>query len=75
MNENDRFPNVCDYYNKGISLGVMSKAFGLVGLRIGWIATKDKSLLKKLMSFKKYITICNSALSEFFSILALKTKI
>jgi aspartate/methionine/tyrosine aminotransferase len=72
--EKVRLPAICDLYEKGISLGVMSKAFGLAGLRIGWIATKNKSLLKKLASFKNYTTICNSALSEFFSILALRNK-
>jgi aspartate/methionine/tyrosine aminotransferase len=72
--EDDRLPNMCDCYDKGISLGVISKAFGLAGLRIGWIATKDISLLKKLMSFKNYTTICNSAPSEFFSTLALRNK-
>ncbi len=73
-NRNDRLPNMCDSYDNGISLGVMSKAFGLAGLRIGWIATKDTSLLKKLMSFKNYTTICNSAPSELLSILALRNK-
>jgi aspartate/methionine/tyrosine aminotransferase len=73
-NQNERLPNMCDCYDKGISLGVMSKAFGLAGLRIGWIATKDTSLLKKLMSFKNYTTICSSAPSEFFSILSLRNK-
>ena len=73
-NEAERLPNMCDYYDKGISLGVMSKAFGLAGLRIGWIAVKDKILLEKLLSFKNYTTICNSALSEFFSTLALRNK-
>jgi aspartate/methionine/tyrosine aminotransferase len=73
-NKNDRLPNMCDCYNRGISLGVMSKAFGLAGLRIGWIAVKDKSLIKKLASFKNYTTICSSAPSEFFSLLALRHK-
>jgi len=71
---NDRLPNVSDCYTKGISLGVMSKAFGLAGLRIGWISTKDRALYKKIASFKNYTTICNSALSEFFAILALQNK-
>ena len=74
FDENDRLPPMCDLYNKGISLGDMSKTFGLPGLRIGWIATKDKSLIQKIVSFKHYTTICNSAPSEFFSILALKNK-
>ncbi len=73
-NEKDRLPNMCDCYNKGISLGVMSKAFGLAGLRIGWISMNDFSLIKKLMSFKNYTTICSSAPSEFISTLALRNK-
>lgn len=72
--ESYRLPAMCDLYDNGISLGVMSKAFGLAGLRIGWIATKNKSLLKQLASFKNYTSICNSALSEFFSILALQNR-
>ena len=72
--EKDRLPAMCDIYNKGISLGDMSKAFALPGLRIGWIATKDKSLIKKIISFKHYTSICNSAPSEFFSILTLRNK-
>ncbi|MBY9017094.1 MAG: aminotransferase class I/II-fold pyridoxal phosphate-dependent enzyme [Candidatus Lokiarchaeota archaeon] len=70
----ERLPSACDLYNKGISIGVMSKSFGLAGLRIGWIATKDKALYKAIASFKNYTTICNSALSEFFAIMALRNK-
>jgi aspartate/methionine/tyrosine aminotransferase len=36
-NEKDRLPAGCDIYERGVSLGVMSKSFGLPGLRIGWI--------------------------------------
>lgn len=72
--EKDRTPAVCDVYEKGVSLGVMSKSFGLAGLRIGWIATKDKTLLKKMASFKDFTSICNSAPGEFFAITALKHK-
>jgi len=73
-NKADRLPSACDLYEKGLSINVMSKAFGLAGLRIGWIATKNKALFKKIASFKNYTTICNSALSEFFSILALRNR-
>ncbi|MBY8988554.1 MAG: aminotransferase class I/II-fold pyridoxal phosphate-dependent enzyme [Candidatus Lokiarchaeota archaeon] len=71
-NEAERLPSACDLYDRGISIGVMSKSFGLAGLRIGWIVTKDGLLFKELASFKNYTTICNSALSEFFAILALR---
>ncbi|WP_371803260.1 aminotransferase class I/II-fold pyridoxal phosphate-dependent enzyme [Candidatus Lokiarchaeum ossiferum] len=72
--EMDRLPAIADIYSKGISLGVMSKAFGLAGLRIGWIATKDMALLTQMRAFKDYTTICNSAPSEFLAKIALKNK-
>ncbi len=73
-NEAERLPSACDLYEKGVSIGVMSKSFGLAGLRIGWIATKDNTLFGEVASFKNYTTICNSALSEFFAILALRNR-
>lgn len=60
-----------EVYEKAISLGVMSKSLGLPGLRIGWIATQDQELYRKLAAFKDYTTICNAGPSEFLSILGL----
>ena len=68
----DRLPAMADVYEKGLSLGVMYKTFGLPGLRVGWIATKDRKLLGKIAAFKDFTTICNSAPSEFHSCLALR---
>lgn len=62
---------VSQIYPKALSLGVMSKAYGLAGLRIGWIACHDKALIKKIMRFKNYTTICNSAPSEILALIAL----
>jgi len=72
--ENDRLPSICDINENGLALGVMSKTFGLAGLRIGWIATQNKEIYHKLAAYKDYTTICNSAPSEFLSTLALKNK-
>lgn len=68
----DRLPAWCEADERGLSLGVMSKSFGLAGLRIGWIATRDRALLGRLASFKDYTTICSSAPAEFLSVVALK---
>ena len=68
----DALPPVCEMYDRGVSLGVMSKSFGLPGLRIGWIATQDAELYDSMASFKDYTTICNSAPSEFLAGLAIK---
>lgn len=59
-------------YPRALSLGVMSKAYGMAGLRIGWIACQDKEILTKLSHMKHYTSICNSALSEIISLIALR---
>ena len=66
-----RLPQVADLYERGLSLNVMSKAYGLPGLRIGWIATKDKDLLSRMERTKHYLSICNSAPSEVLALIAL----
>jgi aspartate/methionine/tyrosine aminotransferase len=50
----------------------MSKAYAMAGLRIGWLATRDRDLLGRLAAFKDYTTICSSAPSEILSIIALR---
>ena len=67
-----RIPAAVDYGDHAVSLGVMSKTYGLAGLRIGWIATKNKDVYDKVASLKDYTTICNSAPSEFLAELALR---
>ena len=67
-----RLPAACDLYENAISLGVMSKSYGLAGLRLGWFATHCKWLYDKITSFKDYTTICTAKPSEFLSKVALK---
>jgi aspartate/methionine/tyrosine aminotransferase len=50
----------------------MSKTYGLAGLRIGWVATRNRRVLEEIAKVKDYTTICNSAPSEFLAILALR---
>ena len=47
-----------------ISLGGLSKWGGAPGLRVGWLATKDRALLGSVGSLRDHTTICNSAPSE-----------
>lgn len=69
-----RLPQVADLYEKGLSLNVMSKAYGLPGLRIGWIMTKAAALLQKMERYKHYLSIANSAPSERLAIIGLKNR-
>ena len=72
LDRSDRLPALADVNDRAVSLGVMSKTYGLAGLRIGWIATHNDQLFQKLAAFKDYTTICNSAPSEFLATLALR---
>lgn len=70
----DRMPQIADIYERGISLNVLSKAYGLPGLRIGWIASQDRDLLQKVERYKHYLSICNSGPSEAMALIALKAR-
>lgn len=67
-------PYITDVYERGLSLNVTSKAFGLPGLRVGWIACADKELLSKMERMKHYLSICNSAPSERLALIAMKNR-
>ena len=58
----------------GVSLGVMSKSFALAGLRIGWLATRDRDLLARCAAFKDYTTICSSAPAEILALIGLRAR-
>lgn len=69
-----RLPQAVDVYDRAISLNVMSKAYGLPGLRIGWLACKDRDALVRFERYKHYLSICNSAPSEVLARIALKAR-
>ena len=72
--ETIRLPQSVDVYDRGLSLGVLSKAYGLPGLRIGWIACRDPALLSRMERIKHYLSICNSAPSEALGVIALRAR-
>lgn len=69
-----RLPQAAECFERGISLNVMSKAYGLPGLRIGWIACRDHALLERMEKMKHYLSICNSRPSEVLATIALKAR-
>ena len=69
-----RLPAGCDLGDHAVSLGVTSKTYGLAGLRIGWVATKNRKIYETMASRKDYTTICNSAPSEFLAEVAMRNR-
>jgi aspartate/methionine/tyrosine aminotransferase len=68
----NRLPSFADINDRAVSIGVMSKTYGLAGLRIGWTATRNRTLYNELAEFKDYTSICTSAPSEYLASLALR---
>ena len=47
-----------------ISVSSMSKTYGIPGIRIGWLATKNKALFDQFLCAKEQIGICGSVIDE-----------
>ena len=70
----DKLPSAVDVYKDAVALSGMSKVFGLAGLRIGWIATKNAGVIERIAMLKDYTTICSSAPSEVLALIGLRAK-
>src|SRR5690554_2381563 len=62
-----RLPAAVDCYEKAVSIAVMSKAYGLPAIRLGWIACRQPEIIKKFTISKRHLSICGSALDEAFA--------
>lgn len=71
FDEADRLPSGCELYENVVTLGGLSKSFGLPGLRVGWLATQNTDLIQRFVNYKYYTTICGSAPSEILGLIAI----
>jgi aspartate/methionine/tyrosine aminotransferase len=75
--EHDRdapLPAGADLDERAVSIGVMSKSFAMPGLRIGWLATRDRAVLERCARMKDYTTICASSPSEVLALIGLRAR-
>mmetsp|Transcript_18185 Transcript_18185/g.37848 ORF Transcript_18185/g.37848 Transcript_18185/m.37848 type:complete len:397 (+) Transcript_18185:162-1352(+) len=70
----ETLPSVATLYEKGITLGGVSKWGSLAGIRIGWLATKDDYAKKEIARLKDYTTISSSRPSEVLASIGLRNK-
>ena len=66
-------PPAATLSDSAISMTTMSKAYGLPGIRIGWIAG-PKRIIDSIRAVREQVTICNNALGETVALYALKEK-
>ncbi len=69
----EEIPSIADLYQKGISVGSMSKVFSLAGLRMGWIAASAE-VIELCQLHRDYTTISNPMISDYLSVIALENK-
>lgn len=67
-------PAGADLDERAVSIGVMSKSFAMAGLRIGWLATRDRAVLDRCARLKDYTTICSAAPSEVLALIGLRAR-
>jgi aspartate/methionine/tyrosine aminotransferase len=58
-------------YPKTVVTGSMSKAYALAGIRVGWIASRDPSIIEAIANARHYTTISVSQLDEQVAAFAL----
>merc|ERR1711871_66397 len=61
-------------YEKGISLGGVSKWGSLAGIRIGWIASQDPQVMEAVAQLKDYTTISASRPAEVLASIGIRNR-
>ena len=51
---------------------MLSKSYALAGLRVGWLATRNRELLDAVVQIRDYTSLCSPAPSEVLGIIALR---
>ncbi|MDX8509582.1 pyridoxal phosphate-dependent aminotransferase [Mesorhizobium captivum] len=60
----ERLPSAASLSPSAMSVSSLSKAFGIPGIRIGWLVTRDKTLQETFLAAKEQIGICGSVIDE-----------
>jgi aspartate/methionine/tyrosine aminotransferase len=64
LNLTEIYPLGASLHKSIISVASVSKAFGLPGIRIGWLITRDEKLFETFLAAKEQIFLCNSVVDE-----------
>jgi len=74
LNPTDMVAAAVDVNPSALSISVTSKAYGLPGLRVGWLASRDRAVLSRLERAKHYTSICNAGPSEHLTCILLRNE-
>jgi len=66
-------PSVVNHYERGVTTSSVSKTLGMSGLRLGWLATRDRGFIERCLNLKYYISLHQqSRLDEVVALAALE---
>jgi aspartate/methionine/tyrosine aminotransferase len=67
-----RMPAIAGFYERGITTGSISKALGLQGLRIGWMISPDKEVIRDALILRENSSEIMNILGETIAEVALR---
>lgn len=70
----DMLPVAASLSPKAISVSSLSKAYGVPGIRTGWLITKDSELYDLFLAAKEQMGICGSVIDEYLGAALLKNR-
>eukprot|EP00899_Mesostigma_viride_P013010 jgi/Mesvir1/2170/Mv25646-RA.1 len=65
--DSEPVPPACMLWENAISLNVLSKPFGMPGLRVGWVATRNRQVIQSLHRYKDFTSICTPGMTELLA--------
>jgi aspartate/methionine/tyrosine aminotransferase len=69
-----KLPSAASLSKRAISVASLSKAYGIPGIRVGWLMTQDAELYERLLAAKEQIAICGSVLDELVALQMLQSR-
>ncbi|GAB6153374.1 aminotransferase [Desulfosporosinus burensis] len=64
-------PAMWEYSSQAVSIGSMSKAYGLAGLRVGWIVGPPE-IIERCADKRDYTSLCSPVIGQHLALTALK---
>lgn len=70
----EKLPAAASLSARAISVSSLSKAYGIPGIRVGWLITRDAALYERFLAAKEQIGICGSVVDEHIALATMRNR-